>query len=84
MNGADDLGMATARQFVSITEASRRFGVPLAWLKAEALAGRIPCLRVGRRLLFNVEAVERVLLERAGAPVEGEEPIETERTARAM
>jgi hypothetical protein len=36
-----------------------------AWLKAEAEAGRIPCLRAGRRLLFNVEAVKAVLLERA-------------------
>ena len=62
---ADHIGMATPPQFISITEASRRFGVPLAWLKAEAQAGRIPSLRAGRRLLFNLEAVEQVLLERA-------------------
>ena len=43
----------------------RRHGLTLAWLKAEAQAGRLPCLRVGRRLLFDPEAVEHVLLQRA-------------------
>ena len=65
LNRAEYICMATAPQFISITEASRRFGVPLAWLKAEAQARRIPSLRAGRRLLFNPDAVERVLLERA-------------------
>lgn len=37
----------------------------MAWLRREAKAGRIPCLRVGRRLLFNTDAVERLLAERA-------------------
>ena len=44
---------------------SRRLRLPTAWLKAEAMDGRIPCLRVGRRLLFNTRAVEQVLVERA-------------------
>lgn len=65
LNRADHVGMATAPQFVSITEASRRFGVPITWLKAEVEAGRIPSLRVGRRLLFNLESVEQALLDRA-------------------
>jgi hypothetical protein len=43
-----------------------RLRLPAEWLKGEALAGRIPCLRVGRRLLFNADAVEQVLAERAG------------------
>jgi hypothetical protein len=34
-------------------------------MKAEADAGRVPHLRVGRRLLVNPEAVERVLMDRA-------------------
>jgi hypothetical protein len=42
-----------------------RVRLPAAWLRQEALAGRIPCLRVGRRLLFNVEAVKAALYERA-------------------
>jgi excisionase family DNA binding protein len=35
------------------------------WLRREALAGRIPCLRVGRRMLFNLTAVRTALAERA-------------------
>jgi hypothetical protein len=41
--------------------------IPAPWLRGEALAGRIPCLRIGRRLLFNPEAVERALAERAAS-----------------
>jgi excisionase family DNA binding protein len=35
------------------------------WLREEALAGRLPCLRVGRKLLFNLSTVKRILAERA-------------------
>ena len=48
-----------------LVELARRLRLPAAWLKAEAKAGRIPALRAGRRLLFNAEAVELVLLDRA-------------------
>ncbi len=34
-------------------------------MKAEAEAGRIPHLRIGRRLMFNLQAVRKALLERA-------------------
>jgi hypothetical protein len=44
---------------------AQRLRLPAAWLKAEAEAERIPSLLAGRRRLFNAEAVERVLLERA-------------------
>jgi hypothetical protein len=37
------------------------------WLRAEALAGRLPCLRVGRKLLFSLAAVEKALAERAAS-----------------
>jgi hypothetical protein len=43
---------------VNLTGLSARLRLPREWLRQEALAGRIPCLRVGRRLLFNVEAVD--------------------------
>jgi hypothetical protein len=39
--------------------------LPRDWLRAEAMAGRLPCLRVGRKLLFNVSAVEQILADRA-------------------
>ena len=51
--------------FLPLKDAAYRLGVPAAWLRAEADAGRVPHLRVGRRLLVNAEAIERVLLERA-------------------
>lgn len=60
----DNGGMDNTR-YISITELARATGLPLAWLKVEAKAGRIPRLLVGRRLLFNPEAVERALAERA-------------------
>ena len=42
-----------------------RLRLPRDWLREEAIAGRLPCLRVGRKLLFNLPAVERILAERA-------------------
>jgi hypothetical protein len=46
-----------------------RLRLPADWLRDEALAGRIPCLRIGRKLLFSPDAVERALAERAGREV---------------
>lgn len=51
--------------FLPLRQTATRLGVPAAWLRSEAQAGRVPHLRVGRRLLFNPEAVEAVLLKRA-------------------
>lgn len=48
-----------------LAERLRRFRLSVSWLKAEAEAGRIPCLRAGRRLLFDADAVEAALLRRA-------------------
>ncbi len=44
---------------------AKQLKLPATWLKDEAEAGRIPVLRAGRRILFNPEAVECVLLDRA-------------------
>lgn len=43
---------------------ARRLRVPAKWLRAEAEAGRIPHLRAGNVLLFDPEAVERIVFER--------------------
>jgi hypothetical protein len=51
--------------FSPLESTADRLGVPAAWLRQEAQAGRVPCLRAGRRLLFNVTLVEHALLERA-------------------
>ena len=44
---------------------ARRLRVPARWLRAEAEAGRVPCLKADNALLFDPETVERVLWERA-------------------
>ncbi len=44
---------------------SRELNLPVKWLKAKAVKGQIPCLRIGRRFRFNIEAVEAALLEMA-------------------
>ena len=54
-----------ARKYISAIELANELGLPLAWVKAQANTGRIPSLRVGHRQLFNSEAVERTLAERA-------------------
>jgi hypothetical protein len=48
-----------------LAERFKPFGLTQSWLKAEAEAGRIPYFRAGRRMLFDPEAVEQVLLKRA-------------------
>lgn len=59
-----------AKTFIPLNALSRRLGLPAAWIKAEAEAGRIPSLRAGRRLMFNPDAVERILIERAKTDTE--------------
>lgn len=52
---------------LSLRSLSRELNIAIGWLRAEADAGRIPCLRAGRRRLFNVEAVRLALLRRAAS-----------------
>ena len=49
----------------------RRYGLSAAWLKAEAEARRIPCLKAGRRLLFDADAVEAALIQHAARKAKG-------------
>ncbi|MBE7465608.1 MAG: hypothetical protein HS116_19205 [Planctomycetes bacterium] len=44
-----------------------RLNLSREWLAAEADAGRLPCLRVGRRRLFSLKAVRAELAIRAAA-----------------
>jgi hypothetical protein len=58
--------------FQPLRATAARIGVPSAWLRAEAKAGRVPHLPAGRELLFDVDQVARVLRERtAQATTEG-------------
>lgn len=62
----------TSPQLVNLRELARqlrRFGLSAKWLHSEAQVGRLPCMLVGRRLLFNVAAVEEALLRRAAKEV---------------
>ena len=51
---------------LSLNQLSRRLQVPADWLKREADAGEIPCLKFGCRYLFNEEAVRDSLHRLAG------------------
>lgn len=53
------------RNIVPLEGLARRLRVSKAFLHREAIAGRIPSLRAGKRRLFNPEAVEAALAERA-------------------
>jgi hypothetical protein len=64
--------MQTASRVLPLNVMARRLRVPLSWLRAEADAGRIPCLRAGNRYLCDPEAVEAALLARARQPVRQE------------
>ena len=54
-------------QLVNIHGLARILGLPVSWLATEAKDGRIPCLHAGGKMLFNAEAVELALAERAAA-----------------
>lgn len=54
-----------SEKFGPIPRIARLLGLPAAWLKAEAEAGRVPSLVVGRRRLARVDEVERAINERA-------------------
>jgi len=54
-------------ELITIRSMAARLRVTQAWLRAEADAGRIPCLRAGRAILVNPDAVERALVARAAA-----------------
>ncbi len=54
---------------VNINGLALSLRLPVAWLKRETMAGRIPCLKIGRRCLFNVDAVRKALAERAATGV---------------
>src|SRR5262249_5033987 len=54
-------------ELLSLYQLAVRTRLPQRWLRQEALAGRIPCLRVGRRLRFSLAAVEETLAGRAAS-----------------
>jgi len=58
-------GMKPTAGFIDLAGLAGALNLPTAWVRSEALAGRIPCFRAGRRLWFDVEQVRATLLDRA-------------------
>ena len=85
-DNADDMRqeLTSQQHLLALRPLAKALGVPASWLRAEALAGRIPSLRVGRRLRFNAQAVEQALLRRAaGRGKDRPKPIEVGLPERA-
>ena len=50
-------------ELIGLLGCAARLGVPAKWLREKALAGELPCLRIGKRkLLFDAASVEAALL----------------------
>jgi hypothetical protein len=61
--------METNHALLPLNRMARVLHVTVGWLRDEANAGRVPCLRAGDRYLFAPTAVEMVLAERATQPI---------------
>lgn len=58
-------GHATSTEkFLTLGDLAERTGLPVAWLKREADARRIPCIVASRRRMFDLEAVHKALADR--------------------
>lgn len=67
------MSAVAAPTFVTLPRLASRVGLPAAWLRAEAEAGRLPHLRIGRFLRFDPKAVELALTARAAVERPGGE-----------
>lgn len=52
-------------ELLNLRKLAIKLGLPVEWLADHAESGDIPCLQVGEKLLFNLEAVKSALAERA-------------------
>ena len=59
-------------EILVLNRMARYLGVRANWLKAEAKAGRVPCLKAGDRYLFCAEAVQSALAKRAAETIQDE------------
>jgi excisionase family DNA binding protein len=51
-------------KLLTVHELAEQTGLPAAWLRREADAGRLPCIRAGRLRVFDLKAVMKALAER--------------------
>ena len=52
--------------FITVAELSERTDLPIAWLKREAEAGRLPCIHAGDRIRYDFASVRIALLNNYG------------------
>lgn len=57
-------------ELLSLARMARRLGVTQDWLRSEADAGRVPCLKADKRYLFNAAAVQDALAAKAAATLQ--------------
>ena len=55
----------TPVKLLTASAMARRLGVRTSWLRSEAEADRLPHVRAGDQYLFDPDAVEGVLVDRA-------------------
>ena len=67
-------------RLLTVEEVAERLGVRKQWVWAQARAGRIPCVRLGRYRRFREEALEAWIRNLEGNGSEGRPP--TRRSAR--
>ncbi len=58
-------------ELLSLARLARRLGVTQDWLRDQADAGNVPCLKAGKRYLFNVVAVQEALAVQAARTRQG-------------
>ena len=56
---------------LSLSRMARRLGVTQQWLRDQADAGQIPCLKAENRYLFNPVAVQDILATKAARTRQG-------------
>ena len=52
-------------ELFGLSRMSRRLGVTQQWLREQAEARKVPCLKAGKRYLFNPVAVQEALVAKA-------------------
>ena len=67
-------------EVLSVHQLAARFRLPATWVAAQAKAGTLPHLRIGRRTLFNPVAVAEALA--CGCPIVTFESTRIEGTRR--
>jgi hypothetical protein len=52
-------------ELYNLSATANKIGVPIKWLKEKAVSNEIPCLKIKKRFLFNIDAVKKALLDLA-------------------